>query len=299
MIVPLPVVPGGTIGVVAPGGAVKPDALERGVTWLESRGFRVRLGEHVLDQRRYCAGAPALRLADLERMFRDPEVGAVMCARGGYGTTHLLPLLDPALVVAHPKLIIGYSDVSPLLGNVIDRCGVVALHGPMVATDLAKGLTEHAADRLCALLAAPAAAWREPVVDVVVAGAATGRLVGGCLSSLVALLGTPYAIETDEAVLFLEDVAERPYQIDRMLTHLRLAGKFERVVAVVLGSFADCDGTEADDVVVEVFRDFFAAAPFPVIAGFPAGHRSENLPLTLGLPFRVDTHAGYVEALAT
>jgi muramoyltetrapeptide carboxypeptidase len=207
-------------------------------------------------------------------------------------------LLDPSLVVAHPKLIIGYSDVSPLLGNVIDRCGVVALHGPMVATDLAKGLTEHAADRLCALLAAPAAAWREPVVDVVVAGAATGRLVGGCLSSLVALLGTPYAIETDEAVLFLEDVAERPYRIDRMLTHLRLAGKFERVAAVVLGSFADCDGTEADDVVAEVFRDFFAAAPFPVVAGFPAGHRSENLSLTLGLPFRVDTYAGYVGALA-
>lgn len=298
MIVPPPVVPGGTIGVVAPGGAVQAEALERGVAWLESRGFRVRLGEHVLARRQYCAGEPALRLTDLERMLRDPDIGAVMCARGGYGTTHLLPLLDPALVAAHPKLIIGYSDVSPLLGHVVERSGVVALHGPMVATDLARGLTAHAADRLCVLLAAPTAAWREPVADVVVAGAATGRLVGGCLSSLVALLGTPYAIETEGAVLFLEDVAERPYRIDRMLTHLRLAGKFERVAAVVLGSFADCDGTEADDVAAQVFRDFFADARFPVIADFPAGHRSENLPLALGLPFRVDTRAGYVEALA-
>lgn len=298
MIVPPPVVPGGTIGVVAPGGAVKADALERGVAWLEGKGFRVRLGEHVLARRRYCAGEPALRLADLEGMLRDPDVGAVICARGGYGTTHLLPLLDPALVIAHPKLIVGFSDVSPLIGNVVERCGVVALHGPMVATDLARGLTEHAADRLCALLADPTAAWREPVTEVIVAGEATGRLVGGCLSSLVALLGTPYAIETEGAVVFLEDVAERPYRVDRMLTHLQLAGKFAGVAAVVLGSFANCDGTDADDVVAEVFRDFFGAAPFPVVAGFPAGHLSENLSLALGLPLRVDAHAGYVEALA-
>jgi muramoyltetrapeptide carboxypeptidase len=299
MIVPPPVVPGGTIGVVSPGGAVKADALERGVAWLESQGFQVRVGEHVLARRRYCAGEPQVRLADLERMLRDPTVGAVVCARGGYGTTQLLPLLDPELFRKHPKLVIGYSDVSPLLGYVIERCGMVALHGPMVATDLAKGLTEHSADRFCALLASPAAPWREPVVDVVVAGRATGRLVGGCLSSLVALLGTPYAVETEGAVLFLEDVAERPYRIDRMLTHLQLAGKLEGVAAVVLGSFANCDGTEPGDVAAEVFRDFFAQASFPVVAGFPAGHLSENLTFALGLPVRVDTEAGLVEGLAS
>jgi muramoyltetrapeptide carboxypeptidase len=298
MIVPPPVAPGGTIGVVAPGGAVKADALERGIAWLEAAGFRVRLGAHVLARRRYCAGDPASRLADLDSMLRDPEVGAVMCARGGYGTTHLLPLLDPAVVAAHPKLVIGYSDVSPLLGYLVERCSLVALHGPMVATDLAKGLTERAAGRLCALLAAPTAAWREPIAEVVVPGTATGRLVGGCLSSLVALLGTPYALATDGAVLFLEDVAERPYRIDRMLTHLRLAGKLDGVAAVMLGSFADCDGPEAGDLVADVFRDFFAGASFPVIAGFPAGHRSENLPLALGMPVRIDSAAGWVEALA-
>ena len=298
MIVPPPIVPGGTIGVIAPGGAVKAEALERGVAWLETAGFRVRLGEHVLARRRYCAGDPASRLADLEQMLRDPEVGAIMCARGGYGTTHLLPLLDPTLVVAHPKLVVGYSDVSPLLGYLAERCGVVAVHGPMVATDLAKGLTERAAGRLCGLLASPTAAWRQPIAEVVVPGTATGRLVGGCLSSLVALLGTPYAVATDGAVLFLEDVAERPYRIDRMLTHLRLAGKLDGVVAVMLGSFADCDGAEAGDVAADVFRDFFAGASFPVIAGFPAGHRSENLALALGMPLRIDTDAGYVEALA-
>lgn len=298
MIVPPPVVAGGTIGVVAPGGAVKADALELGIAWLESAGFRVRLGEHVLARRRYCAGEPAHRLADLESMLRDPEVGAVLCARGGYGTTHLLPMLAAGLVTSHPKLIVGYSDVSPLLGFVVERAGVVALHGPMVASDLAKGLSEKAAARLTALLAAPAAAWREPITDVVVAGVATGRVVGGCLSSLVALLGTPYAIDTDGAVLFLEDVAERPYRIDRMLTHLKLAGKLDRVVAVVLGAFADCDGPGSDDRTADVFREFFANAPYPVVAGFPAGHLSENLPFALGLPLRVDTHAGCVERLA-
>jgi len=298
MIVPPPVAPGGTIGVVAPGGAVKADMLDRGVAWLEAKGFRVRVGEHVLARRRYCAGEPALRFADLERMLRDPEVGAVVCARGGYGTTHLLPLLDPALASAHPKLIVGYSDVSPLLGYLVERCGIAALHGPMVATDLANGLTERSAERLCALLAAPGAAWREPAPQVIVEGRATGRLVGGCLSSLVALLGTPYAIETEGAVFFLEDVAERPYRIDRMLTHLQLAGKFSGVAAVVLGSFANCDGTDPEDVVAQVFRDFFGRASFPVVAGFPAGHLSENLTMTLGLPVRVDTRTGCVEALA-
>jgi muramoyltetrapeptide carboxypeptidase len=298
MIVPPPVGPGATIGVIAPGGAVNADALQRGVAWLETAGFRVRLGAHVLARRRYCAGDPALRLADLDAMFRDSAVRAVMCARGGYGTTHLLPLLDPAVVAAHPKLVIGYSDVSPLLGWMVDRCGIAAMHGPMVATDLAKGLSERAAARLGALLEAPASAWRETIVEVVVPGRASGRLVGGCLSSLVALLGTPYAIETDGAVLFLEDVAERPYRIDRMLTHLRLAGKLDGVAGVMLGSFADCDGTDDGDRAAEVFRDFFAGASFPVIAGFPAGHRSDNLPLVLGMPLRIDTDAGRVEALA-
>jgi muramoyltetrapeptide carboxypeptidase len=298
MIVPSPVAPGGTIGVVAPGGAVKADALAAGVAWLEAAGFRVRLGKHVLARRRYCAGDPAVRLADLEEMLRDADVGAVMCARGGYGTAHLLPLLDPGLFARHPKLVIGYSDVSPLLGFIVERAGVVALHGPMVAADLARGLSDHAAARLRTLLAAPAAGWGEPIVDVLVEGVAAGRLVGGCLSSLVALLGTPYAIETDGAVLFLEDVAERPYRIDRMLTHLKLAGKLDRVAAVVLGAFADCDGPGEDDRTADVLRDFFADAAYPVVAGFPAGHLSENLPFTLGLPLRVDTRAGRLEALA-
>jgi muramoyltetrapeptide carboxypeptidase len=298
MIVPTPVVPGSIIGVVAPGGTVKPDELAHGVAWLESEGYRVRVGEHVLARRRYFAGDTTQRLADLQTMLCDPEIGAVMCARGGYGTTHLLPLLDPSLLAAHPKLVIGYSDVSPLLGMLVERCGVVALHGPMVASDLARGLTARARDRLRALLAAPSSAWREPVTEVLVAGAATGRLVGGCLSSLVALLGTPYAIETDGAVLFLEDVAERPYRLDRMLTHLKLAGKLDRVAAVVLGAFANCDGVQEGDVAAAVFRDFFAGASFPVVAGFPAGHLSENLTFTLGLPLRVDTRAGYVEAVA-
>src|SRR6185369_11713570 len=121
-------------------------------------------------------------------------------------------------------------------------------------------------ERLRTLLRSPGAIWREPVAEALAPGTAEGRLVGGCLSSLVALLGTPYAIETDGAVLFLEDVAVRPYRIDRMLTHLRLAGKLDRVAAVVLGSFANCDGRSEEDVATAVFRDVFAAAPFPVVA---------------------------------
>ncbi len=298
MIVPPPVVSGGTIGVVAPGGAVNEDALASGVRALEAMGYRVRLGAHVLARHRFYAGEPALRLADLTTMIADAEVGAVICARGGHGSTHVLEHLDPALFAANPKLVVGYSDVSPLLGWIVERCGIVAIHGPMVATDLARGVSERTAARLRVLLTAPTTAWRETVPETLRPGVATGRLVGGCLSSLVALLGTPWAIETDGAVLFLEDVGERPFRIDRMLTHLRLAGKLDRVVGVVLGAFADRDGSGGEDAAREVFEDFFATAPFPVVAGFPAGHLSENLPLALGLPVRVDADAGCVEALA-
>ena len=297
MRVPAPVTPGATIGVVAPAGVVASGALDRGVAALRAWGYEVRLGAHVLERRRYCAGTPEDRLADFEAMLRDPAVGAVICARGGFGTTQLLSRLDPALPAAHPKLVCGYSDVSPLLGFLVERCGVVALHGPMVASDLSKGVAPRTAARLQALLAAPATPWREPVPEVLAPGCATGRLVGGCLSSLVALLGTPYAVETDDAVLFLEDVAERPYRIDRMLTQLRLAGKLDRVAAVVLGSFADCDGQHEGDVASAVFHEFFADVPYPVVAGFPAGHLSENLPLVLGLPVRVDADTACVEAL--
>ena len=298
MIIPPPVARGATLGVVAPAGPVMPDALERGIALLRTWGFEVRLGEHVLARRRYCAGTPEDRARDLETMMRAPDVAAVICARGGYGTARVLPLLEPELFRDHPKLVCGYSDVSPLLGYVVARCGVVALHGPMVASDLAKGVTDRTAARLCALLAAPASRWSEPVSEALTRGVATAPLVGGCLSSLVALLGTPYAIATAGAVLFLEDIAERPYRLDRMLTQLRLAGKLEHVAGVILGSFAHCDGTEEGDIAAEVFREFFAGAPYPVVTGFPAGHLSENLPLTLGLPVRVDADRLSVEVAA-
>ena len=191
----------------------------------------------------------------------------------------------------------GYSDISPLLGFLSARCGLVALHSPMVASDFAKGVSERTGDRWRALLVEPTAPWTEPVGEALAPGMASGPLVGGCLSSLVALLGTPFAVESDGGVLFLEDVAERPYRIDRMLTQLQLAGKLDRVAAVVLGSFADCDGTAEDDVAAAVFREFFAGAPYPVVTGFPAGHLSENLPLALGVPVRVDAGRRTVEVV--
>jgi muramoyltetrapeptide carboxypeptidase len=297
MIIPPAAGEGATLGIVAPAGVVKADALERGLALLKSWGYAIALGEHVLARRRYCAGTRDERARDLERMITATDVDAVVCARGGYGTAHLLPLLDPALFTAHPKLVCGYSDISPLLGWLVERCALPALHGPMVASDFAKGTSERTGARFRALLADPRSAWSEPISEALAPGVASGRLVGGCLSSLVALLGTPFAVETDRAVLLLEDVAERPYRIDRMLTQLKLAGKLDRVAAVVLGSFADCDGASADDVAAAVFRDFFTGAPYPVVAGFPAGHLSENLPLAFGVPVQVDADHLTVEVL--
>src|SRR5207245_3082332 len=177
--------------------------------------------------------------ADLVQWIEGPRVRATFCARGGYGSQRLLPRLDLARLARQPKPIIGYSDATALLGAAVEA-GVLAVHGPMVADDMARGLSERSATHLRTLLTDPAWRWEAEAPITLRPGKATGRLVGGCLAVLAAALGTPWAPDTDGAVLFLEDVAERPYRLDRLLTQLRQAGKLEPAAGVVFGTMAAC-----------------------------------------------------------
>lgn len=284
---------GDVVGVVAPAGAVDGERLDRGVAVLREWGFEVRLGRNIGARSRYLAGSDAERLTDLHAMFSDPEVGAVFCARGGYGAQRIVPDLRFAGLSAAPKPLIGYSDITALLSALV-RHGLPAVHGPMVATDIERGLGVASREHLCRLLGDPEYRWELSVPRVIRRGVAEGPLVGGCLAVLASLLGTPWAADPAGAILFLEDVNEPPFRIDRMLTQLRQAGVLDRVAGVVFGALAcpEASGVTAEDVV----RDFFADARYPVGVGLAAGHGpesgpTENFALPLGLRVRLDTEA--------
>jgi muramoyltetrapeptide carboxypeptidase len=291
---------GDVIGVVAPSGPVHAERLQAGVKVLEGWGYRVKLGRAVLERQAYLAGGDAQRRADLEAMFADADVRAVFCARGGYGSQRLVPSLDLRALVQRPKLFVGYSDASALLAAAV-AAGVVAVHGPMVADDMARGLAPRGETHLRELLSDPGYLWQLEVPETVRPGRATGRLVGGCLSVLVTTLGTPHAPDTDGAILFLEDVRERPYRLDRLLTHLRQAGKLDRVAGLVFGAMAACppvDGVGPLDVVRACCGDLAC----PVGFGLPAGHDPgsagcANLALPLGVQVSLDLEQGRLTAL--
>lgn len=291
---------GDVVGVVAPAGPIDPDRLHAGVAALEALGLRPRLGAALLERRGHLAGADDARLADLRAMLVDPDVRAVVCARGGYGSQRIVPRLDLDRLRDDPKPIVGYSDVTALLAAVVGR-GVGAFHGPMVAADLARGLSARSRSWLWRVLSDPDARLDAPVPTPVRPGRARGRLVGGCLSVVVTTLGTPWAIDAAGAILFLEDVNEWPYRLDRLLLQLRQAGVLDRVAGVVFGTMATC-GSANGIGPLDVVRDAFADAPFPVGFGLPSGHDPaekdvENLALPLGSTVELDIEAGRLVAL--
>lgn len=296
IIVPAGVGPGDTIGVVAPAAAADPQAVERAVAVLEGWGYRVELGRNVYRRHRYLAGTVEERLDDLRSMLAHPRVRAIVCARGGYGCVDLIQRLDPSFVRAHPKLVCGYSDAAILVNFIACFCGVASLHGPMAASELACGMEESAAARFRALVEDARAAWAENGLQVVREGRASGPVVGGCLSSVVSLLGTPFAIDTAGKVLFLEEVGEKAYRVERMLTQLRLAGHLSAPAAVILGSFTGPDDSDDGELLRSVVQEAFAGAEYPIVAGFPAGHKSKQMSFAIGLPVEVDGSVGVVRS---
>ena len=301
---PLP--PGGCIGLISPSGAIHDPAItpESVAHKLRAAGYRVKLGASVGARYGYLAGTDALRAQDLHAMFADPEVDAVWCARGGYGATRLLTRIDWDLLRAHPKLLIGYSDVTALHLAIHRLCGYPTLHAPMPALDsfspeadpFAWEAAFHALR--CAeplgTLRLPDGAARPTGHPGASASTAEGLLVGGNLSLVASLCGTPYLPDMRGKILFLEDVGEKTYALDRMLTQLRLAGLFADCAAVVLGDYTNCPVEHPDFglTLAEIVRDVVLPCGKPVLTGLPAGHCSPTLTLPLGIPCRVDTQQG-------
>jgi muramoyltetrapeptide carboxypeptidase len=279
--------PGQRIQVIAPSSPFDVPEFELGVTRLRER-YEVRYDASLLDRDGFLAGSDARRLGELLSALHDPEVHAIVAARGGYGATRLLDRVPIELVASCPKLLVGFSDVTALHA-LWARAGLGSLHGPMVA-----GLGRCDDGQL--------ARWTRAVegglpvaltgLSAITPGRARGPLLGGNLAVLTALIGTPFAPPLDGCVLFLEDVGERPYRVDRMLTSWRQAGWLARPRAIVLGAFSDAqpgkDGVRVEQVLHERLHDL----PIPVLAGVPAGHVEDNLELPLGALVTVDAAQG-------
>jgi len=292
--------PGDAVGVVAPASNLKRESLEAGCEGLRRAGYRSFYFDSILDQDLYFAGSVHRRIRELEEMFAREEVRAIICARGGYGANYLLEALDLEKIRAHPKIFVGYSDLTCLMTYLSDAIGLVTFHGPMVAKDWAhEGGVEP--DSWQSALA-QAAAWDVNVgqgsgVIGLVDGAAEGILYGGCLSILVASLGTPYEINPAGSILFMEDVAAKPFQIDRMLMQMKLAGKFAGVRGFVFGEMRDCvqianQGYTLEQVVLRVVGELGV----PVAYGVRSGHVSAgNITLPLGVRAGLTVRGGKVE----
>lgn len=280
---------GDTIGIVAPAGPVDSrDALQVGIATLERLGFHVRFEERIFQARGYLAGEDQERAGELMAFFEDPEVRAVLPLRGGYGCSRLIPHLAESRLRPHCKLFMGFSDLTTLHLYFRRRFGWVTLHGPM-ATTLA-GLDSAAEDHLGAVLTDPdyRPELAPPGLEGWSKGSAEGVLTGGCLSLVTASLGTPYEIRTEGKILFLEDHGEAPYRIDRMLTQLRLSGKLEQCRGFLLGGFEDCDDSDGRSNVRDSLLECLTPLNLPILAGFPAGHRTSNWVLPFGTAVRLD-----------
>lgn len=276
---------GQTIGVVAPAAVADALAVESAVRLLRQAGYRVRVGEAVFRRHGYLAGTDSERLADLVAMLTDPEVRAVLCARGGYGSGRLLPSLAESLDVDEAKIVVGYSDLTFLLTFLAQDRDLVVFHGPMLSDFETK---PQAMPDLLAMLRGDKSGWNLSAQTIVQPGTAEGPLTGGCLSAVVAALGTPYEIDTAGKILFLEDVNEKPFRVDRMLTQLRQAGKLDDVAAVVFGEMVGCSADPGESVKVDdVIRQQFASCDYPVVAGLPSGHGVGTATLPLGVRVRL------------
>ena len=294
---PPPVRPGDRVGVAALSGPVDPERLARGLAALTALGFEPVVADNAgeRDPSGLFAGDDGRRLAAFHRLAADPELKAIFFTRGGHGALRVLPGVDWDLLARHPRAYVGYSDLTPLLLGVPQRLGWVAFHGPMVAVDFARGLSAAEEDSLLSALAGryPAELELSTAPDARAQPDVSGPLLGGCLSLLTAVTGTPFAPDLRGALLFVEDVGEPLYRLDRMLTHLELSGNLSGVRAMIFGHLTSQDPLPEGTIdPLTALRGCLARFPFPLAWGLAAGHGAPNLTLPLGLVSRLEPAAG-------
>lgn len=293
---------GQRVGLIAPGSAISEEGLQDAISNLEKLGLEVVLGKHVRALRGYTAGTDQERLADLHEMFSRTDVDAIWCVRGGYGCSRLLPNIDYKLIQKHPKLLIGYSDITALLNAIYEQTGLVGMHGPVGAstqTDYTlqqfQGVVMNENPSFTIHLSEANQAESDTAFQphVIRAGRAEGILVGGNLSLLAAMAGTAYQPKVKGKLVFIEDVGEKPYRLDRMLTQMRQAYRLEEAAGIALGIFSGCEADEDDLSLTlkECLLDRLGDLSMPIMYGYSFGHISNQCTLPIGIKARMDTAA--------
>lgn len=288
---------GQRVALVAPSGPVDPGKLDRGLAWLRGAGLEVVPGEHLLERRGYLAGSDEQRRADLQRAIDDPSVDAILFARGGYGLTRILGALDLSPLLTRPKLVMGFSDITALQLAIAARADLASIHGPMVASNLAREELNGSTIEWMARIVGPGEAGavvlgeRDGLVFRGGGERVTAPLVGGCLTLLSVTLGTPFEIATRGGVLFWEDVGEDLYRLDRLLTHLRMAGKLDGIAGMLVGVPVGVTRERREGIVddlTEHVAAWLGEAPFPVVTQLPCGHGEPCASLPLGRLVTID-----------
>jgi muramoyltetrapeptide carboxypeptidase len=299
VIKPLRLKPGDTVGIAAPASAFDKNAFLKGVSRIQDAGYRTLFQPDIFSRSSYFAGTDQRRADELNRLFADKSISAIFCARGGYGSQRILPLLDVETIRKNPKIFMGYSDITALHCYLHNICGLATFHGPLV-TELGD-MSEDDLHTICNALGNPApwGAIPSTELEVVRPGKSEGILLGGSLSVFACTLGTPYDRPTSNAILFFEDRGEKPYAVDRLLSHIKLAGKFEEAKGLILGQFIPPEGWagEKEDYMNEIKRivlDAVGPSRFPVISNFPAGHFRKSICFPLGVRACIDGDKGTV-----
>jgi len=294
---------GDTIGLIAPASAAfEPATIREGVETLHSLGFKVKTGKHIKEKFGYLAGSDKDRVADLHQMFKDEEVKAIIALRGGYGSMRLLNLIDYQLIKKHPKIFMGYSDITSLNVAIYEKTGLVTFHGPVAISSFSKYTQNYFLKVVTSTESIGEITRPEPEnplrptahLHTIRSGKATGRLIGGNLTLLTALLGTPYEFNTRDAILFLEETGEEPYDIDRMLTQLLLAGKLDHVAGIVFDKCPNCKPRDYKPAfyntfsLEEVIEDRLGKPGCPVLYGLNVGHEADKPTLPIGIKTTLD-----------
>jgi len=281
--------PNQTIGIIAPASPVSQSEILEGLKLLESFPLKIRHGGHLFDHLDYLAGPDHNRVSDLHQMFSDPEIKAIFCSRGGYGSARLLNDIDFDLIRKNPKIIVGFSDLTALFFAIYKKTGLVTIHGPTLS-DLPKNKNWPNLSRLITTSHRPQVLLKQR--KVINRGKARGILLGGNLSTICSLLDTPFLPSFEGVILFLEEKGEFPYRLDRMLTQLLLSGRLHRLSALIIGQIVDCGEIE---IINSMLQERLGRLTIPVVAGLPVGHGNENISLPLGLPAVLDTERMLLE----
>ena len=288
MISSKPIGPGHTIGIVAPASPFDRNKFNDGIRFLTDRGFHVHVRDEIFSRSGYLAGNDALRARLINEMFADPDIDAIWCARGGYGSLRILSLIDYSAISACPKPFIGSSDITALLTVFSVRCRMPVFHGPMIVS------FADADDETCQAAVEIFNMNRHWTVSaepchVIQPGSTSGPVIGGNLTTLSHLIGTPFEPDLSGRLLFIEDIGEAPYRIDRMLTQMKLGGRLAKINGLILGNFSDCGNYEE---ICSIVDSIFSDQELPILAGIPAGHGPRNIMLPMGVEATLDAEAG-------